>query len=123
MTGRWEEADRETRQSIESLKDMLPILGEACGCRARALAGREDPDLIYQPVLRWAQDEPARLIRLTYHMSSAQFAEEHGETMRSQRHFVAARGIFREIGGLLSDGDRSALQVHPVRQKLNQAIA
>jgi tetratricopeptide (TPR) repeat protein len=123
LTGRIGEADIETRRSIDALTDMLPIQGEACGCRARALLGREDPDLIYQPVLSWAQNEPARLIRLTYHMASAQFATSRGESNRGQHHFVAARGIFNEISGLLSDGDRSALDVHPVRQKLKLAIA
>ena len=118
-----EGAERETAKALDALKDMIPILGEACGCRARALVGREDPDLIFRPVMAWAQDEPARLIRLTYHLAAAQFAQDCGEQHRSQQHYIHAEGIFNEIGGLLSDGDRSALQVHPIRQQIMAAIA
>ena len=42
LTGRIDEADEETGRAVETLSKMLPILGEACGCRARALSGRED---------------------------------------------------------------------------------
>jgi hypothetical protein len=121
--GQRKDADIQTRISVDSLANMLPIQGEACGCRARALAGHEDPDLIFQPVMAWSQSEPARLIRLTYHIAAAQYAIANGEQRRSQYHYLSAKSVLDEIGSLLSDGDRAALEVHPVRQQLQLAIA
>jgi len=102
----------------------MPVLGEACAARARALSGREDPALSFGPVLRWMFDEPVHALRMEYLLASARYAQSLGSTLRAQRFFQEAEGLLQEIYRVMRPADQAAMSIHPwaaaIRRGLGQ---
>lgn len=100
----------------------VPPLAEACAARARALGHREDPELIFAPVLSWLEREPARLVRMEYLLASARFAEESNQRDRARVFYRDAQALLRTIQEDQSSEGRAALAVHPWQTAIRKGL-
>ena len=115
LSGRGGSGLEDLAHAIDHLQQAahLPVLGDACAARARAMGEREDPDLSFAPVLRWMQDEPARTLRLEYLIASAEYAAAANAGDRAVLYWQEADSLLREILESLTQADREAMGVHP----------
>jgi len=100
----------------------MPVLGEACVARARALEGREDPDLSFGPVLHWLEEEPVLSVRIEYLLASASYAECVGEQTRAQRYWREAEVVFGDLQFGMEPADKAALSIHPWAVKIRKGL-
>ncbi len=124
--GRMEQGADDLALGIQELQEEghMPVLGEACAARARALSGREDPDLSFGPVLQWMFDEPVYALRMEYLLASARYAESLGSSNRAFQFFKEAEGLLQEIHRVMKPADQAAMSIHPwataIRRGLGQ---
>ncbi len=100
----------------------MPVLGDACIARARALEGREDPDLSFGPVLHWLAEEPVLSVRIEYLLASASYAASVGDRTRAQRYWREAELVFGDLQIGMEPADRAALSIHPWAVKLRRGL-
>jgi len=100
----------------------VPPLAEACAARARALGHKEDPEIIFQPVLSWLDREPARLVRMEYLLASARYAMEANAKDRARKFFQMAESLLRNILRDQSEEGQAALAVHPWQKAIQKGL-
>ncbi|MDP6931673.1 MAG: protein kinase [Myxococcota bacterium] len=124
LVGDHERADAATSRAIQGLTELgcVPALSQACASRARALRGREDPDVVFAPVIQWLNGGTARLVRMEYRLAAGAFNRECGATRRANFEFGAARELFHEIASLQAESELVALRTHPWHQRVGTGI-
>jgi tetratricopeptide (TPR) repeat protein len=97
----------------------MPPLAEACAARARALGDKEDPELIFAPVLPWLEKEPALLVRMEYLLTSARYAEAVNNRSRARALYRTADGLLQQI---LEREDPAVMSVHPWLRAIQKGL-
>ncbi|MDP6933568.1 MAG: tetratricopeptide repeat protein [Myxococcota bacterium] len=125
VLGERELGDDLTRDAVDLLSGSgnLPALAEVCVCRYHTLETRQDPDMVFQPVLSWIHNEPARGVRLEQLLASMEYALSVGATVRVRGLVGTAEGILNELDQGLAPGDRPALAVHPWTVRLQRVLS
>lgn len=100
----------------------LPALAEACAARARAVKGREDADILFMPVLRWLEEEPALLLRMEHLLAALRFARERGRPEQARVYAQAANALLTVLRGQLSPADQEALQIHGRTAEISEGL-
>lgn len=105
----------------------VPAMGLLCVARSRALAGQEDPDIAFRPVLRWMELEPASAVRIEYLIANVRHAARVGDRERAVTFLLATRELLQDIKRGLETDDQETLRVHPwsafIRRGLDRAGA
>ena len=94
-------------------------VAEACAARARALGHKEDPELIFAPVLPWLEKEPALLVRMEYLLASARYAEAVNNRKRARALFRTADGLLQQIK---QNEDPAVMSVHPWQRAVGKGL-
>ncbi len=98
----------------------LPLLAEACAGHARALGKRGDPLGCFRPVLPWLREQPMRLVRMEYLLTTAERATADGDARSAHYGYQDARALADELLGLQTPEDRDALRVHPWLRRIER---
>lgn len=101
----------------------LPALAQACLCQARVSARPAEAEAALRPVLRWAEAQQVRSIRMVHALLRLERALEDGELREALPALERAERLFDEIGQRLDPIDNAALRLHPWQRALGRARA
>jgi tetratricopeptide (TPR) repeat protein len=118
------EGEAQLRRALGEVEGLgnMPTVGEICAAQARASGGREDPDRLFAPVLKWMGEEPALLLRLEHLLCSARWAEARGWPDRARAFYEAAQALLKRIREDLGPADQEALSVHPWTLEIRRGL-
>lgn len=116
-------AEDSTRRAIALLKreHHQPALAQACECRARVMANREDPELTFRPVWRWVESNAVRVTRMSLLLTRLERAVAAGDLREGLSAVERVERTLGEIGTRLDAIDQAALRVHPWKRRLTRA--
>ena len=98
------------------------ILVHNCGIIDDPVKGREDADILFMPVLRWLEEEPALLLRMEHLLAALRFARERGRPEQARVYAQAANALLTVLRGQLSPADQEALQIHGRTAEISEGL-